>query len=194
MTVESGGHKSPVLKMFAGARRQEIIQFMLEQPAGEQFSKTDVVRKTGASSESVRQNLTLFTQFGLLDKPNPDVPHPRYECSDTPAMEILQSWHDEDGYPLVKLFKSRGPRDLTKFVLNSADVNESYSMSEVHQKSGIHESTVSDNIDVLVDAGLLDTVSGKIATEYTKNPDSELVEYLPLLNDKLKQAYHERSE
>lgn len=183
----------PLSELFGGDARRMLLQYAIQHPERDWTQKGDIVDETGVSSAAARENFPPLVRYGVYDVRDPDAKFPHYRPADTDVFAALVSWHRNDGYPLVELFGTSGRQDLVEFFLDHAD-DESYSKTRLSEDGGIHHQAVRDNIDDLVDAGVVREVDGKRGTEYALAEDNDIVAFLYTLNGLLVEAYRERED
>jgi len=181
----------PVIQVFKDKTRRELIAYSLRELDTDSWTKTGAFREnTSVGRESIRQKIGVLVAYGVLEVKNPDVNIPHYRLADTQVIDAIREW---DGYPLSELFAFKGRQSLVQFYLTKADPEQSYSMNGIARESSVKNATVSDHIDVLVDAGLVDAVEGTRSTEYQLDVGSSLYQYLHELNEVLYETYQQRA-
>jgi hypothetical protein len=130
--------------------------------------KATIVDDLDCAGESVRKSLPVLIQFGLLDVNDPDVQIKHYRPADTTVMDILTTW---DGYSLTDLLEYTAAQNLVEFFLDRADPDESYSQTALQKQSDAGYQGITNHIDTLVKAGVVQEVKGTRSTEYQLHRD-----------------------
>ncbi len=184
----------PVVDLFKGNVRRQIVDYMVTSPEAEDWQrKSDIADIVDASGESVRQNIQPLLKYGILDVRDPDVEMPLYRRGETDVVVALQSWYEDSDVVLTELLGTTGCQNLVEFFLDHAEPDESYSKNAIHKEGSIDYESVMNNIDTLVEAGVVREVEGTRGIEYQLQESADVVQFLHTLNSLLVQTYQERS-
>lgn len=196
----------PIIQLFKSESRRGLLRFALTEADPEKwYTKTELSDIVGYSTESVRKNLGArdeqtgefrpgpLVEFGVYDFKNSDAPIPHYRVSDSEVMEML-SVFPGDINMLFELYSLTARQKLVDYFLDQAESGVSYSKNELSKKSEASYQGVQRNIDFLVDVGIVEEVEGTRATEFQRNDESELLEYMEVLNGLLVETFHNRSD
>jgi DNA-binding transcriptional ArsR family regulator len=178
----------PVVACFKNEGKRALVRQALAWRRDDETHRHrsgEIAEATGVSRESVRRRMPELLAFGIYEG-DPDAQIPHYAPADTPVMDLLASW---DGYPIDELFAATGRQRLVQHFLTGTDPEESYSLNKIAERSGINFRTVRDHIDVLVEVGMVEEVEGSRGTEYSLEPEAEVVAFLGELNEAIYE-YH----
>lgn len=187
-----------VTELFKAKTRRELLRFLFgdtcELPfPGEEgydntwYTKKEFVDATEMSGESVRVHLDALQNFGILELKSEDAQIPHYRIADTDVIELLRS--TDNGVELLcDLFEFSARQGMVAFFLDRADSEQSYSMNQIHKQGNVGRNAVSNHIDVLVEAEIVEPVEGKRGTEYQRT-ESDTIEFLETLNNVLAAQY-----
>lgn len=171
----------PVTALFEGDTQPQLIEFAItEANSDEWYRSGELADAIGATREGVRDPLKQLICFGVYDVKDPDVNIPQYSVANTPVIDALQSSNIDQ---MFGLFETEGKRKLLDFFLTAADPDHAYSQNDVIDASTAGFDAVSDYIEDLADAGILDRVEGVRATRYQFDANSDLVEQITELNE-----------
>lgn len=174
----------PVIEMVRGQTRLKLVAGVLgELDETEWYRSGQLADRLDTSQESLRKHLPPLVSFGCYEVRDPEAKIPHYRVADSPVVALLGEYHDSETPPLTELLDTTPIRVLTEFFLIRADPEQSYSRNKLQQitEAGFHG--IKNNIDRLVEAGVLDTVEGTRGTEYRVVPDSPVVRFLMQLNE-----------
>ena len=174
------GNCIPVIELFRGEVRQSVVRYAVVNVHRKPFTRSDILDHTEISSESFRKHKNKIEEFGILDCISDECKNiPHYRPAETDVVRSLRMWGLET--PLV-LFETRGSRKLVEFFLVTADPNRSYSINGIQREGGPGRDAVANNIDDLVNAGLVSEVDGSRGTEYLLDSESETYNHIQNLN------------
>jgi len=174
-----------VIVLFSDKPRREVIDYFLTDVGDGWVSKGEIDDNVDVSGEAVRTKIEPFMKYGVIEVRNSDANIPHYRLAETAVTDILRTW---DGYPLVDLFEFRGAQKLVRFFLTEADPTKPYSFSSIDRDGSVGYHAASNNMETLVDAGLVEEVEGTRSTEYRLDNGSAMYQCLVELNDAV---YHE---
>jgi hypothetical protein len=179
----------PVIELFRTEARRGLVRLALDTDDDEWYTKRDLADAVGTSRESIRKQFTHDGDFTLVDMGiyevrDPDANIPHYRPADTSIMQLLREYEHSGGYPLDELFAYAATQDLVLFFLEDAAPDASYSKNQIQDEKGLHYNSVTNHIDTLIDADIVDAVDGARGTEFTRK-ESSTVAFLFELNQHL---------
>lgn len=206
----SGGLMSkytlPIIQLFKSESRRGLLRFALEEADPEiWYTKKDLSDIVGYSTESIRKNLGArdsqteefrpgpLVEFGVYDFKDSEAPIPHYRVAETEVIEMLRVFPG-DLNTLFELMGLTARQKLVDFFLDQAESGVSYSQNELSKQSEASYQGVQRNIDFLVDVRIVEEVEGKRGAEYQRNDESELLQYMEVLNGLLVETFHNRTE
>lgn len=177
----------PVIELFRTPARRQLVRVALSGDE-EWLTKKDLAERVESSRESIRKQFTdrdaqlhTMENMGIFEVRDPDANIPHYRPADTVVLQMLREYHDGTRYPLWELFQYTSRQDMVLFFLEAADPNRSYSKNEIHEQADVHYDSVTNHIDALVDASIVEPVEGKRGTEY-QAVDSKTRRFVEALN------------
>ena len=193
----------PLITLCATGTRRDILDALFTELDRDQYHrKADLADATGRSGESIRNNIGMLINFGIIEtKSDPETTQiPHYRLADSEPVGVIEEYNDalevtdtegEDVHVvelLTDLCGSTARQDLLAFFLDEADLEQSYSRYSLHDTVGIGYEASKEHLSVLVEYGILGTVEGSRSTEYTL-VESPLVAFCYDLNSALAGAY-----
>lgn len=190
-----------VTQLFKTETQRDVIEWGLAEAESDRWYKVrdiaDAVGKSKAMmNKLVQQNegdIGPLLRFGILEPKHiignmPNIPH--YRIADSPVMDLLAE-HTND-LELTELFGTTGAQRLVGFFLMDAG-DRQLSKNKIRHEMGGGFETVANNIDRLVDSGLIVEVEGARGTEYTLDTDSDVYAVLGQLNNAVLDVANSRS-
>lgn len=116
---------------------------------------------------------------------------PDTEVAEGRANETRQSY-DQSRSPVAAIFDGTSRQVLVEWACDAyANEDETfYNKSELSEKTGLSRQTIYDNVDTLVDFGILET-EGEARKRYRPNTETEFCGYIIQLNNALLAFYNE---
>lgn len=184
----------PITRLFGTESRRQIIRLALDYMNQGSYGTRpgEIADRVDVSRESVRQNMPLLRHYRIIEVNDPDANIPHYHLADSPPVKLLQSW---GGIPLTQFFggdHQGGLHKLVEFFFYEASPEQWYLKSDMIEESDANQDAIENNIQVLVDNGLVRTKNHpeeRTDILYQINQHSSLRAFIFELNESLRQEY-----
>lgn len=178
-----------VTQLFETETQRHIIDYALNTINDEQWYRTgtiadDVGKSRNAVTDVIQRKegvIGPMIRFGVVEPKHnvmnmPNIPH--YRKADSPVIDLLEQWN---GVSLTELFATTTAQQLFAFfALEGSD--EAYSVNQIRHIGPFGFNAVKQNIELLVDCGLVTEEDKPRTTAYRLDTDSEIYQFLGELN------------